>query len=446
MVVRLSSGLKKVAVMLLACGSFAGVAFAASRYLRVEWLSRAGTQDSLRRALQAQPADADLHNKLGRILLYSPESDSAQAEQHLSRATALDPYNGLYWADLALAREMRGDLDGSWQALAAARKAEPSTPQFRWLAMNYLLRRGELDRAVEEARLLLREAPDYTGRAIPVLANAVPMDRLITSTVPASSRALCDLLAVISRSRDHAGASKAWDTVMGSGVSLRSTCVRPFMDTLISGGDAAVAQRVWRDSIGKGWLEADASALHQPLYNADFRYPVLNYGFDWRVIPHAEASTWIEAQGPEPGMQSLCVEFSADARTEYANMLRYVAVEPETEYLLLAFVRSDRLVSRQGAHLQVLEVASRGAPPKTPVYARSESWSGTNRWKEVAFRFATGPQTRMLTMQLRRPGALPNEPPASGLTCLSAVEWRMVGPASRTASAAARPSVTGGTP
>jgi hypothetical protein len=444
MVVRLSSGFQKLAVGVLAFSAFTGVALAAGRYLRVEWLARQGAAESFQQALKLQESSAALHNKLGRILLYSPDGEPALAEKHLERAVQLDPRSGPYWADLALAREMRGDQEGAWQAINDARRAEPTTPQFRWLAMNLLLRRSELEKTLYEARELLREAPEYTSRAIPVLANAVPMDHLIERTVPAQPQALCDLLAVISRSRNHAGAARAWDVVMRSGTTLREACVRPYLDALIASGEAGVAQRVWRDAIQRGWLEADASALNATLYNADFRHPVLNYGFDWRVLPHAEASTWIESQGPEPGQQSLCVEFAADARTDYANVMRYVPAEPNTEYLLRAQVRSNRLTSRMGAFVQVLEVSPPAAPAKNPVNARSESWSGTNRWKEVVFRVSTGPETQMLALQLRRPGALANEPPASGQTCLSAVEWSAVGPARSAATVARMKGISGG--
>ncbi len=427
MVLRLESLPKKLGAIALVAVASAPVSASLFTTFRTEQFRRAGTADSLAQALALQPQNAQLHNHLGRILLYSPEGDSRQAELHLERATALDPRSGDYWTDLALAREMRGDVNGAGAALARAHQAEPRTPLIEWHSMNFLLRRGETERALESAGRLLQAAPDYTTRVVPVLSNAIPMDRLIETIVPSQPRVLCDLLAVIARSRDHAGAARAWDRTIRSGAEFRAACFQGFLDSLIAAGDAGLAQRVWKDSIQRGWLAADRSALEPVFYNGDFRYPLLNSGFDWRVTPQAEASVWIEARGPEPGQQSVCIEFAPDAKSDYSHLSRYIPVEPNTDYLIRAHIRSDRLESRQGAYLWVQEVRADAAAPAPLLTARSDTWSGTNRWKEIAFRFTAGPQTRLVLMQLRRPGVLATEPSAAGTTCLSAVDWSVAG-------------------
>jgi tetratricopeptide (TPR) repeat protein len=430
--------------MALAIGAWLPLALALTTIFRVEYLSRQATPESLTQAIALSPRNAELHSRLGRTLLLSPEVDSAQAEQHLSRAVSLDPRNGDYWTDLALAREARGDDAGMWAALEKARAAEPRTPLIRWHAMNFLLRRGDVPRALDEAAGLLRLAPEYTSRVVPVLSNAAPMDKIIAAAVPDDSRVLCELMMVVSRARARDGAAAAWQRVLRAGGDYRNTvCVQHFLDSIIVSGDAELGQRVWREAIARGWFDLDAEAARDPLYNADFRQPIHNFGFDWRVIPAAEASTWIEAQGPEQGQQSLCVEFSEDARAEYNGVRRYIPVEPQTEYLFHGFVRSDRLVSSSGAYLQVDEVIPPGAGVTALASGRSDTWSGTNHWKQIAFRVSTGPRTQLLALQLRRPGALASDANASGRTCISSIEWRAIGPAGATNLAGLRPTARG---
>jgi tetratricopeptide (TPR) repeat protein len=445
MLLRLESWTKKLGVIALVAAASVPFALSLQGIVRAEQLSRRGTAESLIRAIALQPGNARLHNQLGRVLLFSPESDSRAAENYLQRATQLDPTSGDYFTDLAMSREMHGDLAGAQDALERARRAEPHTPLMKWHAMNFFLRRGEVEKALTESAGLLRGAPEYTVRVVPVIANAVPMNTVIERVVPDEPRVLCDLLAVISRTRDHAGASRAWDRVVRSGFAFRPVCIEHFLNALIVSGESQLAQRVWRDSLERRWLGSNPESLSEPFYNADFRYPVLNSGFDWRVVPHAEASAWIESQGPEVGQQSLCVQFNSDARIEYANIVRYIPVQPNTEYSMRARIRSDRLDSSPGAFLQLTDLPGVVDASGKAVYTRSESWSGTNRWKEISLRVTTGSKTQLLVLQLRRPGVLATDRPASGTTCISAVEWRALG-ATPTRVEIAKPEKSGGTP
>jgi tetratricopeptide (TPR) repeat protein len=249
MVLRLESWPKKLGAIALVVAASVPLALSLQGIVRAEQLSRQGTAESLAHAIVLQPGNAQLHNQLGRVLLFSPENDSHAAEKHLQRASELDPTSGDYLTDLAMAREMHSDMAGAQDALERARRAEPHTPLMKWHSMNFFLRRGEVEKALTEAGSLLQDAPEYTVRVVPVIANAVPMDTVIERAVPDEPRVLCDLMAVISRTRGHAGAALAWDRVVRSGIAFRPVCVTLFLDALIVAGEAQLAQRVWRDSI-----------------------------------------------------------------------------------------------------------------------------------------------------------------------------------------------------
>lgn len=426
MVVELERLRKKILLVVAGIGASAVFGRAISMQVQAEWHARTGSEAGVERALALQPRNAELHNRKGRMLLFSPESEAA-AGASLERAVAINPRRASYWLDVALERELRGDAEGAELALESARKAEPRTPQVLWHAANYFLRRGETERALAASRELLRAAPEYTSRVLPLLERAAPADELIARVVPDDAEALCALLERIARTEDHAGAERAWERAMRLGAALRPACFRYFLDALIADGKVRTAERVWRDAIARGWIEADRSALQGPFYNGDFRFPLLNHGFDWRVQWHPEASVWIEASGPEPGQQALCVQFDESARAEFAHVTRYVPAEPETHYAVRAMVKSDRLVTKEGAYLVVEEAGPHTGGAAGMRAARSEEWFGTNRWKEVAFHFTTGPETQLLKLTLKRPAAQGEEPAASGAMCLAAVEWKRLG-------------------
>jgi hypothetical protein len=210
--------------------------------------------------------------------------------------------------------------------------------------------------------------------------------------------------------------------------------VRQLVDGVLGAGDVTLAQRIWDDAIRRGGIAGDSRALSEPLYNGDFHHPLLNFGFDWRVTQHPEASVWIEARGPEPGQQSLCVEFSEGARIGFAHVTHAVPVEPDTYYNLHGFLRTNRISSRGGAYLQAMEIQ-----PKLGRMATTVPVIGTGGWQEVSLRLETGPDTRLVQLALVRPGVAPSEAPATGQVCAAALEWKALGQAKASrASGAAR--------
>jgi tetratricopeptide (TPR) repeat protein len=427
MVLLLHTRARKAITALLAAAATLALGLSLFAYYRADRFSRqGGTRETLERAIALQPGNAEFHHRLGQVLLYSPLGDPAKAMAELERAVALDPRTGAYWVDLALAQELEGDAAGATRALERARQAEPHTPAILWHQANFWLRRGETAQALDTLRELLSQAPEYTGRALPVFARVTDLGSLIEQAVPPRSDAMAAVLEFLRRQETAVGAEAAWERVLKLGGTSDTVGVRPFMDWLIAVGEFRLAQRVWADAARKGWIPVESASLDQPLYNGDFHQAPMNFGFDWRVLPYPEASVWIEAGGPQPGQQSLCVQFSESARAEYAHLIHYVPVEPNRRYALRAAIRSEQLFSRVGAYLQVLGYLAASAP-----LASTEAVVGTSNWKQLSLELETGPQTRMVELALLRPAASANETPVSGVVCVAGVEWKALGPAKR---------------
>lgn len=432
MVLALDTLPRKVLVALLAAGATLGLSLPIASHYRAELYSRLGTQENLEKALVLQPVNAELHNRLGRVLLYSPLGDAKRAIRELNRAVELDALSGSYWVDLALALELEGDTARAARSLARARAAEPRTPFILWHETNFLLRRGDYGQALARARELLDAAPDYSGRVLPVLARVVDPAVLVTEVVPQRTDALASALEFLRSENYPQAAEQTWTRVLRLSEPPSAGQIGLFVDWLISNRNAPLAHRVWSDAGERGWIPVDARESSQPLYNAGFEHAQFNFGFDWRIQPHPDTSVWIEASGPQPGQLSLCAQFTQDARGDYAHISHFLPVEPSYHYSLRGALRSERLYSRSGAYLRLRDYFSSG------VSRHTEPITGTNGWKEFALHIETGPQTRLLQLVVVRPAPPDKEEPTSSLLCIGGLKWEPLGPA-RTNSGGGRP-------
>jgi tetratricopeptide (TPR) repeat protein len=401
----------------------AGLALPLWKYFQVDRLETEGSLASLERAILIQPDKADLYGSLGHSLQFEAADNSGRAIAALERATELDPHSGDLWIELALAREQQGDLAGAEQAIHRARVAEPRTPGILWHEMNFALRREQNERGLGLARELLAEDPEYTARTLTLFSSVAPPAVLIRDVLPADLSSMTDAILIFSRMDNLSEAAEPlWTRILALNQAPSSYYLRTLLDGVVDSGDIPLAGRIWSDAIRRGWIAGEAASLNEPLYNGDFHQPLLNFGFDWRVIPNPEASVWIEARGPQPGQQSLCVEFSQDARASFAHVTHVVPVEPETYYSLHGFMRTNRISSRGGAYLQAFEIQ-----PRRGQIATTLPVIGTGGWQEVSLRLETSPDTRLVQLALVRPGVGPGEAAASGQVCIAAIEWKSLG-------------------
>jgi tetratricopeptide (TPR) repeat protein len=421
MVLQLDTLFRKAAVAGLAVAATVGLSLPLWAQFRVSRLSSEGTQESLQAAVALQPRNAELHNRLGRVLLYSPLGDATRTMAELQRAVELDARSGSYWMDLALAREINGDLEGAAAAIRRARAAEPRTPALLWHEANFDIRRGRLEPALSLLRELMQNAPEYTGRVLPLFSRVTEPATLVGEVVPATRPAMDAALEFVRRENHLAAAGVAWDRLLRM-EDPPTGQVRPFLDWLILRGEAELAVRVWQEAAEREWIPIAADAAREPLYNGDLRHPLEDFGFDWRVLPHSEASVWMEGRGPEPGLNSLCVQFNPEARENYAHIVHYLPVQPDYHYSLRGAMRSDRLAARAGAFLQISD------PLRPSVSARTDAVTGSNGWRDVLAAIQTGPDTRMLAIRLARPAPVVAEEPGSGLVCIARLEWSELGP------------------
>ena len=408
------------------------------KHVQAGRLAREGSITSLEQAVQLEPRNAELHWRLGRAEFFSEGGSPSVAVASFTRATELNPRAGAYWVDLARAHEGDGDSAAAASDLERARAAEPRTPEILWESMNFALRDNQIKQAMNFAGELLRQAPPYTGRVLYQLAPVFGAPELIAQVVPADSGALDVVADYVWKHDDVASAEALWNRVTATGLAPSAGQLRYLLDGLIQNGQGPLAERVWTDSIHRGWIAGDEEALAEPLYNSDLRRPLLGFGFDWRVLPQEETSVWVSDEGPQPGEPCLCADFSPRARADFAHITHAVSVLPGERYLLTAKMRARHVVTPAGAFLAV---SGSGAPGMRP--ATTDPLLGTTGWQEVSAEFTAGAQTSLARVVLSRPGTGDADTPASGQVCLAEVQWKRLNLSSETHSISARGRVPG---
>jgi tetratricopeptide (TPR) repeat protein len=133
----------RISAAAVAVAATAALSLTLWKHLEATWLAQEGSLASLERAQQLEPRNAELYWRAGLLELYSESSSPSDAATAFDQATKLDPRAGIYWADLALARENAGDMEGAGRDLARARAAEPRTPVILWRSMNFALRNNQ---------------------------------------------------------------------------------------------------------------------------------------------------------------------------------------------------------------------------------------------------------------------------------------------------------------
>jgi hypothetical protein len=226
----------------------------------------------------------------------------------------------------------------------------------------------------------------------------------------------------VRRENHVAAAAPLWAKVRGLEQTPSVFQLRLFVDWLIHARQMELARAAWNESGRRGWLPVDVDASLEGFYNSDFQKPIQGFGFDWRVAHHPDASMWIETRGPEAGMLSLCVQFGEQARGEYAHLSHWIPVEPRTHYALHASLRSEKLASRGGAFLQVMDLDG------GRVTSRTDSVTGTSSWREVMTRIESGPTSRLLQVTLMRPAAASADETGTGFVCMADLRWQKLGP------------------
>lgn len=366
--------------------------------LRVLVASRSassGERASLERAARLEPENARHPHLLGRYFIFA-EYDPPAAIREYQKATALNPHVSRHWLDLANAYHAAGESEKMKQALDRALLADPTTPTVAWEAALLYVVTGHTEDGLRLLPMVLEHDPPVRKQALEtawrVTQNA---DRLLDHTVPRDPEIYLDLLSVLIEREETAAAAKVWSRLVRLGQPFAAQQVLPYVDYLTNQRDPRGARQVWItlpafDPGFRPYLPGENLVV-----NGGFEYPFLEAGFDWRTASRASARRSVDSMVSKGGRRSLRIDLDGAGEAD-AGILQFLLVEPDSDYLFQAYVRTERVESVSGPRLEILD-AFGGA-----TLLRSHELLGSSEWQLVEGEFRTLPGTELAVFHVVR--------------------------------------------
>jgi len=340
--------------------------------------------DLARMATRWAPADPFTHWSLGVVTRSEFTVANAQATvREFEFAVRLSPNDFRYWDELGRALEMSGDPEAAEKALRRSVDLAPNYYYPRWHLGNLLLREGKFAEAFSHLFRAATANPELWPQVFNLAWQAYDQDvnRIANDACKQSSvRAMFTIYLVGVKKFDDAvrlwKTLSTWDRsqLLGRGLELRNA--------LIAAKQFRAALDITRD------VEPGNSRISEPekLLNGGFEdalaLPTSQF-FGWTIGSTGQATMSIDASGHNSG-HSLQIVFNAPNKLERVNASQTLVVQPNSQYHLEYFVRTEKLNSASPPVVIVLDAGDGNA------LGVSEAASpGTNDWKKISLDFKT---------------------------------------------------------
>jgi hypothetical protein len=193
-----------------------------------------------------------------------------------------------------------------------------------------------------------------------------------------------------------------WDRLLGLGQVFPVESTFGYFDALLHAGRTSEAANAWERLVQVGVLPKEESrSADNVMVNGRFEVEPVNGGLDWRISPVAGVAIETDREVHHSGAASLAVYFEGLSNLDFQHVAQVDVVNPNTDYYFRAFMKSRGLSTQAGPHFEIFD----------PQDVQKYQWEtpdvlGTTEWSEYSLKIHTGPQTRLLTVRLRRKPAV----------------------------------------
>lgn len=356
-----------------------------------------GGQEVARLAVKWAPDDPFTHLALGDLKLKEFGSEQiAEAVREFETAVSLAPNDYRYWTHLGRALEASGDNDKAEKALRRAVALAPAYSYPRWYLGNLLLRTGNQDEAFRELVNASQADPQLFPQVFNLSwelfgGNADEIARIMCPTPDARAQ----LAIYLAKRKEFDQAAHIWGTIGGKDKKELRKTGESLKKLLSDAGRLHYVLGMMRD------LETDLSIIPEPekVFNPGFESdsaPRRTDNFGWTIVTSTQTQMFIDSTSHSGGV-SLKIVFKSPTNLNTINVSQLVVVEPDTQYRLECFVRTDDL--RTGGP-PVIEV--RDAADRTVLAASQPLADGTNNWQPVTVDFKTAPRMEGVVIRIGR--------------------------------------------
>jgi len=366
------------------------------------WYFRKKTPQDIQTAIKWDPGNPEYYDALATLTHLYSTANPADVVRLSEKAAQLSPYNADYWADLGAAYEWAGRNDDALRAFTRARALFPNSPEINWKAANFYVRTRRTSEALAALQKVLLEDGTKERQAFVLAVNATnDNQQILNEMLPRRAPVILDYLNFQIETGRLEAADQTWAALLELKSPFELAQSFPYLDALIQRRDVDRLTAAWAALCARFPQEVRARKSSPNLItNADFAFALLNGGLDWRVIPVQGAAVSEDPSVGVTGSKSLRIEFNGTQNLEYAHVLQYVPVSPNTVYTFSAYMRAQGITTDSGPRLEVLDAFD---PSK--LFVSTENVTGTSDWSAHQLEFKTGADTRLLIVKIARPAS-----------------------------------------
>ena len=363
------------------------------------WYFRKKTPQDIQTAIKWDPGNPEYYDALATLTHLYSTANPADVVRLSEKAAQLSPYNADYWADLGAAYEWAGRNDDALHAFTRARALFPNSPEINWKAANFYVRTRRTSEALAALQKVLLEDSSKERQVFVLAVNATnDNQQILNEMLPRRAPVILDYLNFQIETGRMEAADQTWAALSELKSPFELAQSFPYLDALIQRRDVDRLTAAWAALCARFPQEVRARKSSPNLItNADFAFALLNGGLDWRVIPVQGAAVSEDSSVGVAGSKSLRIEFNGTQNLEYAHVLQYVPVSPNTVYTFSAYMRAQGITTDSGPRFEVLDAFD---PSK--LFVSTENVTGTSDWSAHQLEFKTGADTRLLIVKIAR--------------------------------------------
>jgi tetratricopeptide (TPR) repeat protein len=351
------------------------------------------------RAAQVEPSNAENWYRVGRYRqLDFDRSDIPLAISYYRRAVQLDPESSFYKLDLASALEMAGKNAEAEQFFRAAQQNYPISAEVSWKFGNFLLRQQRLPEAYEQIHRAVLEDSNLIPLAVSRAWHSDPdVNVILNKILPETAEADWQALSYFVQMPEPQAAIAVWDRLISRKPAIDSKVLFAYIDMLWKQNLYDQAGSAWQAAMAGNQNSPSASQSASLIFDGGFENDISGGGFGWRQEDVPGVDFDFDADMKHSGARSARLTFDGTQNMTYQNLYQYVLVTPATRYRFQGYLRTDTITTDSGVRFQIYDQKNmQGLNVLTP------NETGTKPWTLEELDFTTGPQTRLIRVQVTR--------------------------------------------
>jgi tetratricopeptide (TPR) repeat protein len=340
--------------------------------------------------------DARYHYLLG--LLHQKHGGEGSLEETIASyhsSLQRDPTRAFTWLALSKAHEAQDSKTLAEYAVRKAVAVDRANPRIIWEAGMFYLTEGQAQEAAPYFKRYLRLVPAEQESIYTMIhAAGIPSAYVLENMLPREYRFYNHYFRFLVAYKQSAELLEVWearDSWHPADADYLTYC-----DFLVETGRVHEAQDVWAEFVRGNYQKGAAPDSSDLIFNGGFEYRIQGGGFDWKIGNADGVEILVDNEMKKSGRSSLTALFSGKTNPGIYVAQQPVAVKANQRYRVSCQIRTDRLTTRNGVLLEVVDQA------RSSLSARSEAVTGTNDWRGLELEFTAPAACSLVRIGIKR--------------------------------------------